>query len=70
MVSIISSNITEKEVIYSVRLTHDEVKQLGGCTQRMCLFSRDLADYKAQVYKRGRMGATKYFLIPKELRKF
>ena len=50
MVSIIRSEITEKEVVFSVKMTHKEVKELGGCTQRMCLFSRDLADFKSQVY--------------------
>jgi len=50
-------------------MDYDESVQLRGHMSNIHLFSENVADIKANISQRGKNEATKYFLIPKELRK-
>ncbi len=60
---------TDKKVIVEVLLDYDEFVQLKGQMHNVHLFSEDNAEYKTNISQRGKNSATKYFLIPKSLRK-
>ncbi|MBU2637887.1 MAG: hypothetical protein KJ955_02850 [Nanoarchaeota archaeon] len=59
----------DKKVIVEVLLDYDEYVQLKGQMHNVHLFSEDNVEVKANISQRGRNSATKYFLIPKEMRK-
>ena len=42
--------------------------QLKGHINNICVFSEDAAEIKTNLSQRGKNEATKYFLIPRELR--
>lgn len=70
MGTIISSRMSEDgRVIAEVALDYEEFKQLKGNMENVHLFAEDIAEIKANISQRGKNEATKYFLIPKELRK-
>jgi len=50
-------------------MDYDESVQLKGHMSNIHLFSENVADIKTNISQRGKNEATKYFLIPKELRK-
>lgn len=50
-------------------LDQDEFRQLKGEMDDVYLFSENVANVPSRVSLRGRNEATKYFLIPKKLRK-
>lgn len=58
-----------KKVIYEIELNHEESLQLRGHTEDIQIFSEESAVTKTNISKRGKNEATKYFLIPRELRK-
>ena len=58
----------EGRVVFEVELDYDESLQLKGHIQNVHLFSEDVADIKTNLSQRGKNEATKYFLIPRELR--
>ncbi len=58
----------EGNVIFEVELDYDEALQLKGHIQNVHVFSEDVADIKTNLSQRGKNEATKYFLIPRELR--
>lgn len=69
MGSIISSKTTkEGKIIFEVLVDYEESLQLKGHVQNIYLFSEDVADIKTNLSARGKNEATKYFLIPRELR--
>lgn len=47
----------------------NEVNQLHGNMDRIHLFSEKSAIHKTNIAQRGQNEATKYFLIPREMRK-
>ncbi len=49
--------------------TEPEVKHLGGSLDNVHLFSEEGMDYRTHISQRGKNAATKYFLIPRQLRK-
>lgn len=59
----------DKKVVVEVLLDYDEYVQLKGQMHNVHLFSENNVDVKANISQRGRNSATKYFLIPKEMRK-
>ena len=69
MGSILSSKTTKDgKIIYEVLMDYDESLQLKGHIKNIYLFSEDVAEIKTNLSGRGKNEATKYFLIPRELR--
>lgn len=69
MGSILSSKTTKDgRIVYEVLVDYEESLQLKGCIKNIYLFSEDVADIKTNLSSRGPNEATKYFLIPRELR--
>ena len=58
----------EDKVIAEVQMSYEESLQLKGRIKNVHLFSEDSAEIKTNLSKRGTNEATKYFLIPRELR--
>jgi hypothetical protein len=70
MGEIISSKVREDgKVVFEVAVGYEEAKQLKGHLNKIHIFSEDVADIESNIAQRGKNDATKYFLIPKELRK-
>lgn len=59
----------DKKVIVEVLLDYDEYVQLKGQMHNIHIFSEDNIDIRANISQRGRNAATKYFLIPRDMRK-
>ncbi len=69
MGSIISSKtVKEGKIVYEVVLDYEESLQLKGNFRNVHLFSEDVSEIKTNISGRGKNEATKYFLIPRELR--
>ncbi len=58
----------EGKVIFEIELDYEESLQLKGYIRNIRVFSEDVADIKTNLSQRGKNEATKYFLIPRELR--
>ena len=58
----------DSKVIFEVELDYEESLQLKGHIKNIHVFSEDVADIKTNLSQRGKNEATKYFLIPRELR--
>ncbi len=58
----------EGKVIFEVELGYEEALQLKGHINNICIFSEDAAEIKTNLSQRGKNEATKYFLIPRDLR--
>lgn len=70
MGTILSSRVKDDgKVVFEVSLDYDESVQLRGYMDNVHLFSEHVVDIKTNISQRGKNEATKYFLIPKELRK-
>lgn len=57
------------QVIFEVSVDYDESVQLAGHMDNIHIFSENIVDIEAHISQRGKNEATKYFLIPKGLRK-
>jgi len=69
MGSIISSKAREDgKVVFEVVVDYDEATQLKGHMHNIYVFSEKNSKEKASISERGKNDATKYFLIPKDLR--
>jgi hypothetical protein len=69
MGSILSSKTTkEGKIVYEVAMDYDESLQLKGHIKNIHIFSEDVAEIKTNLSSRGKNEATKYFLVPRELR--
>lgn len=69
MGSILSSKATKDgNIVYEVLLDYEEALQLKGHIKNIHLFSEDVVTTKTNLSARGKNEATKYFLIPKDLR--
>lgn len=69
MGSIVGIKATKDEkIIVEVEMTYEESLQLKGHIKNIYLFSEDAAEIKTNLSQRGTNEATKYFLIPRELR--
>lgn len=64
-----SKMAADKKVIVEVLLDYDEYVQLKGHMHNIHIFSEDNVEVEANISQRGRNSATKYFLIPKNMRK-
>lgn len=70
MGTIISSKMKgDGKVILELLMDYDEVLQLQGHMDNVYVFSGDVTDLKTDISTRGKNSATKYLLIPRELRK-
>jgi hypothetical protein len=70
MGSVISSKLTKNgKIVLEVELDYDESLELKGHIKNIHVFSEDVANIKTNLSGRGKNSATKYFLIPRELRK-
>lgn len=69
MGEIISSKVSKDKIIYEIALTHDEALYLKGHFNNIHLFTENVAEIRTNISQRGKNEATKYFLIPRELRK-
>jgi hypothetical protein len=69
MGSILNSKTTnDGKIIFEVVVDYEESLQLKGHVNNVHLFSEEVVDIKSNISLRGKNEATKYFLIPKELR--
>ncbi|MBW2993523.1 hypothetical protein KY317_03045 [Candidatus Woesearchaeota archaeon] len=59
----------DNKVIFTVSMEHNEALQLQGHIDDIHLFSEKTADTLTNISSRGRHEATKYFLIPRQMRK-
>ena len=69
MGKILGSKLKGDKVLLEVQLEYEEAVQLQGHMDKICIFSENVSDIKTNISTRGKNGATKYLLIPKELRK-
>ncbi len=56
------------KVVFEVELDYEESLELKGHIKNIHIFSEDAAEIKTNLSQRGTNEATKYFLIPRELR--
>jgi hypothetical protein len=57
------------KILVEVLVNQDEFRQLRGEMSQVYLFSEKVANVPSKVSLRGRNEVTKYFLIPRQLRK-
>ncbi|MFH0978161.1 MAG: hypothetical protein V1837_02550 [Candidatus Woesearchaeota archaeon] len=70
MASILSSRVKDDgKVVFEVIVDYDEAIQLQGHLDNIHLFSENVINVTANLSQRGKNEATKYFLVPRELRK-
>jgi len=69
MGEIISSRRNENKVIVEASLDYEELVQLKGELDNIHLFSERVAKTETNISGRGKNEATKYFLIPRQMRK-
>ena len=58
----------DNQVIFEILMDYKEALQLEGHIKNIHVFSEDVATIKTNLSQRGRNEATKYFLVPRELR--
>ncbi len=69
MATIISSKKHgNNKVVAEVLADYDEFLQLKGHLNDVYLFTNNVAEIQTNISQRGKNEATKYFLIPRELR--
>jgi len=66
---ILSSKREHDKVVVETLLEHHELTQLRGELDDVHIFSEKVADSETNIACRGKNEATKYFLIPRHLRK-
>lgn len=64
-----SKTTSDGKIIFEVLVDYEEALQLKGYIKNIHMFSEDVPNIKSNLSLRGSNEATKYFLIPKELRK-
>ena len=70
MGSILSSRIKDDgKVVFEVLMEYSEAIQLQGHMDNVHLFSENVINITTNLSQRGKNDATKYFLIPRELRR-
>jgi len=70
MGTIISTKTRENgKVVVEISLEYEEALQLHGHLENIHIFTENVEGFGAQISGRGKNEATKYFLIPRELRK-
>ena len=69
MGKIISSKKQKDKVISEIMFDYDEYLKLKGHLEDVYLVTEHIAEIQTNISQRGKNEATKYFLIPKQLRK-
>lgn len=69
MGKIISTRKQKDKVISEIMIDYDEYLQLKGHLDDVFLFTEHVAEVQTNISQRGKNEATKYFLIPRQLRK-
>lgn len=59
----------EGKVVFEVLMDYEEAVQLQGHMDNVHIFSENITDLRTNISTRGKNAATKYLLIPRELRK-
>ena len=66
---ILSTRMTrEDKVVFEVEMDYKDSLKLKGHIKNIHVFSEDAAEIRTNLSQRGTNEATKYFLIPRELR--
>jgi hypothetical protein len=69
MGSILSSKVREDgKIVFEVVVDKEEALQLKGQLENVYIYSEKNSNYNTAMTQRGKNDATKYFLIPRELR--
>ncbi len=63
-----SKTLNNNNVLFEIEVNYKESLFLKGNIQNIHLFSEDAAQVCSNIASRGAYEATKYFLIPKQLR--
>ena len=58
----------DDKVVFEVEMDYEDSLKLKGHIKNIHVFSEDAAEIKTNLSQRGTNEATKYFLIPRELR--
>jgi hypothetical protein len=66
---ILSSKRNGKGLLFEVEMDYDEATLLKGHYDSVHMFTERIADFGAKISSRGKNSVTKYFLIPRHLRK-
>ena len=66
---IVKQKLKENDIVAEIVLTKEEARDLGGEMENITLFTEQKASIPSRISLRGRKEATKYFLIPKALRR-
>ena len=69
MARILRQTVQEEGILAEIFLTKEETRELGGEMDNITLFTEEKARLPARISLRGKNEATKYFLIPKQLRR-
>lgn len=69
MGKIISSKRSENGVIFELEVEYEEATILQGHYDNVHVFTENVAEFKTNISSRGKNSVTKYFLIPRNLRK-
>jgi hypothetical protein len=69
MGKIMSSKRNENGILFEVEVGYDEATLLKGHYDAVHLFTERSADFETNISTRGKNSATKYFLIPRNLRR-
>lgn len=64
-----SKSLPNGKLLFEVMVDYEEALQLRGHVTNIHVFSENTLDIGTNISMRGKNEATKYFLIPKELRK-
>lgn len=69
MGTIISSRKEGEKIVVELAADYDEFLQLKGHFEDVYLMTNKVANIQTNISQRGKNEATKYFLIPRQLRK-
>jgi hypothetical protein len=69
MGKILSSKRNGEGILFEVETNYDEATLLKGHYDNIHLFTESVAEYETNISSRGKNSVTKYFLIPKSLRR-
>lgn len=69
MGKILSSKRRDNYILFEVELDINEATHLQGHYDNVHLFTEKIAEFQTGISSRGKNSMTKYFLIPRKLRK-
>ena len=69
MGKVLSSRRSGSGLLFEVELAYDEATLLKGHYDNVHLFTEKIAEFETNISSRGKNSVTKYFLIPRHLRK-